>query len=103
MPWTRAEPWPGLLDTARSLGFATWALTPGPGSVPLPDLAVPPRVALLLGTEGDGLSPSALAAADARVRIPMAHGVDSLNVAAASAVACYALSAASAGPGHQVT
>ena len=51
----------------------------------------PERVALILGTEGDGLSPDALSAADTVVTIPMLHGVDSLNVAAASAVALYAL------------
>ncbi len=94
VPWGRAEPWPGLLDDARDLGFTSWALTPGEGSVPLPSARIPARVLLMLGTEGAGLSPQALDRCDARVRIPMAAGVDSLNVAAASAVAFYAL-----GPG----
>ncbi len=49
------------------------------------------RVALLLGTEGPGLTEEAMAGSDLRVRIPMAAGVDSLNVAAAAAVACYAI------------
>ena len=68
-------------------------LTPGPTAVDMQDLRLGPRdrVALLLGTEGDGLSDAALAQADLRVRIPMAAGVDSLNVAAAAAVACYAI------------
>ena len=52
----------------------------------------PERVALVLGTEGDGLTPEAIAAADTIVQIPMRHGIDSLNVAAAAAVAMYALS-----------
>ena len=67
-------------------GFTTIALTPG-GSVPLREVPVPPRWAVLLGAEGPGLSAAALAAADVRVRIPMAGGVDSLNVATAAAVA----------------
>jgi tRNA G18 (ribose-2'-O)-methylase SpoU len=53
--------------------------------------SAPERVALVLGTEGDGLSHTALAAADTIVTIPMLHGIDSLNVASASAVALYAL------------
>jgi tRNA G18 (ribose-2'-O)-methylase SpoU len=53
--------------------------------------SAPERLALVFGTEGDGLSPAALGSADVRVRIPMAGGVDSLNVAAASAVALWAL------------
>jgi tRNA G18 (ribose-2'-O)-methylase SpoU len=76
--------WPGSL--ARLDGFTTVALTPG-GSTLL--RAVPPleRWAVLLGAEGPGLTDGALARADLRVRIPMAAGVDSLNVATAAAVA----------------
>jgi tRNA G18 (ribose-2'-O)-methylase SpoU len=68
------------------------ALTPAADAVPLAkaDLAGQ-RVALLLGAEGPGLSDAALAAADVRVRIPMAAGVDSLNVATAAAVAFHAI------------
>jgi tRNA G18 (ribose-2'-O)-methylase SpoU len=55
---------------------------------------VPERVALVMGTEGQGLTPAAIAAADTTVRIPMHHGVDSLNVAAASAVGLWAVAAA---------
>jgi tRNA G18 (ribose-2'-O)-methylase SpoU len=77
-------PWPeslALLD-----GFTTVALTPG-GSVLLRDVPTLPRWAVLLGAEGPGLSQQALARAQLRVRIPMAAGVDSLNVATAAAVA----------------
>jgi tRNA G18 (ribose-2'-O)-methylase SpoU len=95
LPYARLESWPGGLETLREHGFRTIALTPGPTAVDLPDLRLgaEEKVALLLGTEGEGLTDAALAAADLRVRIPMAAGVDSLNVAAAAAVACYALAA----------
>lgn len=93
VPWTRLVAWPGALEDLRDLGFSVLALTPAPDATPLAD--IPPelseRCALVLGTEGEGVSPGALAACDLRVRIPMAPGVDSLNVAAAAAVACYAL------------
>ena len=56
-----------------------------------PEIAAQERLAIVLGTEGDGLAVSTIAACDYTVRIPMAHGVDSLNVAAASAVAFYQL------------
>jgi tRNA G18 (ribose-2'-O)-methylase SpoU len=80
--------WPAGLDLLRVAGLRVAALTPGPDSVPLTAAAVgSERVALLLGAEGPGLSAEALAAADVRVRIPMAPGVDSLNVATAAAVA----------------
>lgn len=78
--------WPGSLDQLRAAGFELIALTPA-GSSPLRELAPPARWALLLGAEGPGLTEQALAAADQRVRIPMAAGVDSLNVATAAAVA----------------
>jgi tRNA G18 (ribose-2'-O)-methylase SpoU len=98
LPYARLDSWPGGLDTLRRHGYRTIALTPGPDAVDLPDLrfAADEKVALLLGTEGDGLSEKALDAADLRVRIPMAAGVDSLNVAAAAAVACYAIAASAA-------
>ncbi|MFL6112074.1 MAG: TrmH family RNA methyltransferase [Catenulispora sp.] len=99
LPYARLDAWPGGLRTLAEHGFRTIALTPGPTAIDLPELRFGPdeKVALLLGTEGDGLSDRALAAADLRVRIPMAAGVDSLNVAAAAAVACYAIAAAPAG------
>jgi tRNA G18 (ribose-2'-O)-methylase SpoU len=93
VPWTRIEPWPGGVRTLQDNGFAVAALTLAPDAVSLDDLAADPpeRLALVLGTEGDGLSAAVEAGADLRVRIPMAGGVDSLNVAAASAVAFHAL------------
>jgi tRNA G18 (ribose-2'-O)-methylase SpoU len=79
--------WPQSLAALRDRGLAVLALTPALDAVPLRELVVPPRWAVLLGAEGPGLSADALAAADHRVRIPMAAGVDSLNVATAAAVA----------------
>ncbi len=93
VPWTRIDPWPGGVEVLRSVGFTVAALALERDSVSLDDLAADPpeRLALVLGTEGDGLSRHTLAAVDLTVRIPMAGGVDSLNVAAAGAVAAYAL------------
>ncbi|GAA3754824.1 tRNA G18 (ribose-2'-O)-methylase SpoU [Spinactinospora alkalitolerans] len=93
---TRLRDWYGGLEALRGQGFRLLALTPAPGSVPLAealaDAAPDARHALLLGTEGDGLSSRWLEQADARVRIPMAaRDVDSLNVTAAAAIACYEL------------
>ncbi|WP_369811071.1 TrmH family RNA methyltransferase [Quadrisphaera sp. DSM 44207] len=92
VPWTRLQPWPGGLERLRAAGFAVAALALNDDAVDLDDYAahLPQRLALVLGTEGDGLSRRALAAADTAVRIPMAEGVDSLNVAAAAAVAFWA-------------
>lgn len=84
--------WPASLDLLRTADLRIVALTPGAGSVPLGAAGLTgERVAVLLGAEGPGLSDAALAAADLRVRIPMAPGVDSLNVATAAAVAFHAL------------
>ena len=72
----------------QSAGFRVVALTPVVGAVPLAEAGVSAgRVAWLLGAEGSGLSADALGAADLAVRIPMAPGVDSLNVATAAAIA----------------
>ena len=92
VPWGRLDPWPGGLAALRGHGFTVAALALAPDAVALDDLeaAPPERLALVLGTEGDGLSDLALAQADLAVRIPMAGGVDSLNVAAAAAVALWA-------------
>ena len=92
VPWTRFESWPGGLQSLRAAGFTVAALALAEDAVSLDDLAVAPpeRLALMLGTEGDGLSRGAVQSADVVVRIPMAGGVDSLNVAAASAVAFWA-------------
>jgi tRNA G18 (ribose-2'-O)-methylase SpoU len=92
VPWTRLESWPGDLERLRNRGFVTAAFALTDDSITLDDL-VSRRVenlALIFGTEGHGLKPSVLAAADLTVRIPMAGGVDSLNVAASAAVAFYA-------------
>jgi tRNA G18 (ribose-2'-O)-methylase SpoU len=95
LPYARLASWPGGLDLLRDAGFTTVALAPGDGSVTLAELVARqlPRMALILGAEGDGLRPATLSAADVTVHIPMARGVDSLNVAAAAAVAFYATAA----------
>ncbi|WP_338315520.1 RNA methyltransferase, partial [Streptomyces bohaiensis] len=92
VPWTRFTSYPDDLALLGDHGYTTAALCLADDSVTLDDLAArrPARLALLLGTEGEGLSAPALRRSDLRVRIPMAAGVDSLNVAAASAVAFYA-------------
>jgi tRNA G18 (ribose-2'-O)-methylase SpoU len=81
------QPWPAALDELRADGVRLLAMTPRLAAVPLRQVSTPPRWGLLLGAEGPGLSEQALAAADEWVRIPMADGVDSLNVATAGAVA----------------
>jgi tRNA G18 (ribose-2'-O)-methylase SpoU len=93
VPFAPLEPWPGGLDLLRDHGFRIAALTPRPASLSMRELRADAadRVALLLGAEGPGLSDAAIAAADLTVRIPMADGVDSLNVATAAAVAFYEL------------
>ena len=98
VPWTRISedpaqwPQPGL-ERLRALGFKTAALALSDRSVSIDDprLAAEEKLALILGTEGDGLSPHTIAQCDYTVRIPMSHGVDSLNVAAAGAVAFWQL------------
>jgi tRNA G18 (ribose-2'-O)-methylase SpoU len=92
VPWTRLDAWPDDLRLLQGLGYTTAALTLGDGSLALDELARQDheRLALVFGTEGDGLAAGTLAGADVAVRIPMAGGVDSLNVAAAAAVAFYA-------------
>ena len=93
VPWSRLEAWPTDLSDVRREGLSVLALTPAPDATPLADLppSVTERCALLIGAEGPGLTQAALDAAEHRVRIPMSGGVDSLNAAAASAVAFYAL------------
>ncbi|MDH6122758.1 tRNA G18 (ribose-2'-O)-methylase SpoU [Kitasatospora sp. GAS204A] len=99
VPYARLDPWPGSLAALRDASFHLLALTPAEGSVDLAQAAPHrlPKAALMLGAEGDGLTAPALAAADQRVRIPMAHGIDSLNVGAAAAVAFYAVNVVAAG------
>ncbi|MFJ9694614.1 TrmH family RNA methyltransferase [Kitasatospora sp. NPDC101183] len=91
VPYARLDPWPAALDTVRDAGFTLLALTPAEHALDLPTLTPHPRTALLLGAEGDGLTPAAIAASHHPVRIPMSHGIDSLNVGAAAAVAFYAV------------
>ncbi|MBQ8672862.1 MAG: RNA methyltransferase [Bacteroides sp.] len=90
VPWTWITP---PLHTLHRLGFRTVAMALSDNSIPLnhPSLKQEERLAIIMGTEGDGLAASTIAEADYVVRIPMAHGVDSLNVAAASAVAFWEL------------
>ena len=93
MPFARLADWPRDLKLLRDAGYTVLALTPRAEAVSLEELGdgrpLPARLALLLGTEGTGLSDEALAAADLQVRIPMAPEMDSLNVAAAGAVALH--------------
>jgi tRNA G18 (ribose-2'-O)-methylase SpoU len=93
VPWTRMGDWDAGAAQLREAGFTIAALALDDAAVDLADFArhPPARVALVLGAEGDGLSRSALGAADTIVTIPMQHGVDSLNVAAAASVALWAL------------
>ena len=95
VPWTRIDPWPQGMNLLRDRGFTVAALALADDAVGLDALAADPpdRLALVLGTEGDGLSRSTVEGADVVVTIPMAGGVDSLNVAAAGAVAAWALRA----------
>jgi len=93
VPWTRACDWDELVSTLKGARFHLAALALHPHATTLQDFARQgqDRVALMVGAEGDGLSARALETADTVVQIPMAGGVDSLNVAAASAVALWAL------------
>ena len=92
LPWTWLE---APISSLRTLGFRTVAMALSDNSVPLdhPSLKDEPRLAIVLGTEGDGLSTQVIQETDYVVRIPMWHEVDSLNVAAASAVAFWELRA----------
>jgi tRNA G18 (ribose-2'-O)-methylase SpoU len=92
VPFGPLADWPAGLNWLRDNGFRVLALTPSADAVPLHDAAAPGRrTAILLGAEGHGLTDEALAAADERVRIPMANDVDSLNVATAAAIAFHTL------------
>jgi tRNA G18 (ribose-2'-O)-methylase SpoU len=96
LPFARAPVWPQALAGIRAAGFAVVALTPTEPAQTLAEFAGQAgeeRVALLIGNEGAGLSDPALAAADARVRIPTRADVDSLNLATAAGIALYALAA----------
>ena len=91
IPWTRLTAWPADLQILRDADFVTVAMTPAEDAIDLDAFDPPEKLALVLGTEGDGLTTHAIDQADVRVRIPMRRGVDSLNVAAAAAVVCWHL------------
>lgn len=91
VPWTRIDPWPAGIAVLRERGFTVAALALTPDAVSLDAFDPPERLALVLGTEGGGIATRTLSQVDLHVRIPMAGGVDSLNVAAAAAVAMWAV------------
>jgi tRNA G18 (ribose-2'-O)-methylase SpoU len=93
VPWARLGDWSSAREVLAASRFHIAALALEPGAVSLRDFAAsaPDRVAIVLGEEGYGLTPEAIDAADTVVQIPMAHGIDSLNVAATAAVAMWAL------------
>jgi len=92
VPFATTDEWPAALNMLRQKGFTVAALTPRASALQLADADLRGRrVAVLLGSEGPGLTEEAIAAADVAVRIPMSSGVDSLNVATAAAVAFHAL------------
>ena len=93
VPWARVTTVADMVPALHAAGWSIVGLSPGEDSEDIDTFATrrPEKVALLLGTEGDGLHAASRQAADYQVRIPMKHGVDSLNVAAAGAVAMWAL------------
>ncbi len=95
LPWAAVADWPAELGRLRAAGYTVVALTPDEDALDIMEAArsgrVPARMALLLGAEGPGLAPATRAGADLRVRIAMARGLDSLNVAVASAIALHHL------------
>ncbi len=103
LPWTQIAAWPDTRQL-KTHGFTVAGLALSNQAVSLPDFCaslqsevaqgLAPKVALVLGTEGPGMTKQALTSCDQLVKIPLTHGVDSLNVAAAGAVACYAVSQA---------
>lgn len=93
VPWTRLPEWPEGVEALHEHGFTIAALALDDSAVDLGDFArnPPEKIAIMVGTEGDGLSRNALRGADVTVTIPMQGGIDSLNVAAACSVALWAL------------
>jgi tRNA G18 (ribose-2'-O)-methylase SpoU len=94
VPYSRLLDWREGLAWLRGLGFRLLALTPDPAATPIGQIIPDGKLALLIGSEGGGLSPRWLAGADQAVRIPMSRQVDSLNAASAAAIACYLLAPA---------
>ena len=97
VPFTRAKAWPAALEALRAIGYRIIALHPAASARAIDEVAADfgenDRVALVVGTEGGGLSNEVLRVADLCVRIPIAEGVDSLNVATASGIALHAFAA----------
>lgn len=93
LPYARLPHFPDGLDVVADHGFSLLALTPDPDAESIDDVtfATDEKVALVLGSEGPGLDPVTMGRIGRRVRIPLHGGVDSLNVAAAAAIACYVL------------
>jgi len=91
VPWARLAPWPAAIERVKAAGFTTLALTPRAGAVDIERAAAMryPKVALLVGAEEPGLTSAVLARCDLAVRIPIAAGVDSLNLSAAAAIALH--------------
>ena len=104
VPYAWLDDWPGALTQLGERGWRTLALTPDPSATPLEDVVLghQDRVALLLGAEGPGLTPQALGGPVEQVRIAMAPGVDSLNVGAAAAIACWVVGRTGAPPEGRV-
>ncbi|WP_442859921.1 TrmH family RNA methyltransferase [Brevibacterium sp. CCUG 69071] len=92
VPWTRIDSWPDDIDLIKEYGYVVAGMTLGEGAISLDELVAEdhPHLALVFGTEGQGLTRQADRRLDRRVTIPMMHGVDSLNIAASAAVAFYA-------------
>jgi tRNA G18 (ribose-2'-O)-methylase SpoU len=100
IPYATAAPWPAALGQLRGIGIATLALTPSPDARPLAQCIADlrgRRIAVVVGHEGEGLTRDTLEACEYTARIPMAAGVDSLNVATALAIALYEVACTSAG------
>ncbi|TNC45907.1 TrmH family RNA methyltransferase [Mumia zhuanghuii] len=100
LPYARVDDWYAFPDLLRGLGWTSLAMTLAEDARDLREVAASnlgDKVAVMVGSEGDGLSPHWTRSADVRVTVPMAAGIDSLNVAAATAVACWALGAPRSG------
>ena len=89
VPFARAPQWPGAIADLRADGFTVVALTPDMTATPLEDVRPTGRLALLVGSEGEGLTRHAFDAATLMARIPMSQAVDSLNVTTAASIAMY--------------
>ncbi len=93
LPWARIDDWYGLPKLLADHGFTSYAMTLAEDSVAIDAVVPAPKVAVIVGSEGPGLSEHWQREADVRVKIPMAAGIDSLNVAASTAIACWAFGA----------